>query len=45
MDEDGKNLVIWKKDELDEIEEDSEEYQLTEASDNGDKDPKIKPDK
>ncbi len=45
MDEDGKNLVIWKKDELDEIEEDSEEYQLTEASDNVDNDPKIIPDK
>jgi hypothetical protein len=45
MDEDGKNLLIWKSDELEEINEDAEFYMLLEAEGNTDKNPKLKPDK
>jgi hypothetical protein len=44
-DDEGKNLLIWKKEELDEISEDSEEYMLSEAEGNTEEDPGWKPEK
>ncbi len=45
MDEDGKNLIIWKKSELNSMEDDAEDLVLAEGSGNTDKDPALKPDK
>lgn len=45
MDDDGKNLLVWKSDELEDINDDPEFYMLWEAEGNSDEDPGLKPDK
>lgn len=45
MDEDGKNLLVWKEDELEELNDDPEFYMLWEAEDNSAAMPELKPDK
>jgi hypothetical protein len=45
MDDDGKNLLVWKQDELDELNDDPEFYMLWEAEGNNDTLTGLKPDK
>ncbi|MCD4825125.1 MAG: DUF1565 domain-containing protein [Phycisphaerae bacterium] len=45
MDADKKNLLVWKPEELKELDEDAESFMLSEAGGNSDADPKCKPDK
>jgi hypothetical protein len=45
MDDDGKNLLIWKKSDLDDLNEEAEDYMLLEAEGNKLADPQLKPDK
>jgi hypothetical protein len=44
MDEDGKNLLVWKKEELEDINDDPEFYMVMEAGGNTDDVPGLKPD-
>ena len=45
MDEDGKNLVVWKQADLDDLNEDPESYMLEDAGGNKSINPELKPDK
>ncbi len=45
MDNDKKNLLVWKDSELKELNDDPENYMLLEAGGNTDQDPKCQPDK
>jgi hypothetical protein len=45
MDADKKNLLVWKPQELAELNKDAGSYMLSEAADNSDADPGLKPDK
>ncbi len=45
MDEDNKNLLVWKAEDLSDLNEDAESYMLLEAAGNEEKDPHLKPDK
>jgi len=45
MDEDGKNLVVWKKEDVDDLNDDPESYMLMDAGGNSDINPGIKPDR
>ncbi len=45
MDEDGKNLVVWKQADLDDLNDDPESYMLEDAGGNKSVNPKLKPDK
>lgn len=45
MDDDGKNLLVWQADELEDMNDDPEFYMLFEAEGNSDAVPKLKPDK
>ncbi len=44
-DEDGRTLVVWKKADLDDLNDDPESYMLDEAEGNVVENPKVKPDK
>ena len=45
MDDDGKNLLIWNKSDLADLNEQAEDYMLLEAEGNKLADPQLKPDK
>ncbi len=45
MDDDKKNLLVWKKEDLDDLNEEAEDYMLDEAEGNAEDDPKLMPDK
>ncbi|BBB32086.1 hypothetical protein TTHT_0497 [Thermotomaculum hydrothermale] len=45
LDEDGKNLVVWKKEDFDDLNSDPESYMLEEAGGNKILNPGFKPDK
>ncbi len=45
MDEDGQNLVVWKKDDMNDLNGDAESYMLDDAGGNKIVNPKFKPDK
>ncbi len=45
MDEDGQNLLLWKADQLADMNGDGESYMLLESGGNSDRDPGLKPDK
>ncbi len=45
MDDDKKNLLVWKAKDLDDLNEECEDYMLDEAEGNAEADPKLKPDK
>ncbi len=45
MDEDGKNLVVYKSDDLSDLNDDPESYMLEDAGGNSDQNPGLKPDK
>ncbi len=44
-DEDGSTLVVWKKQDLQDLNSDPESYMLAEAGGNSDQDPGLRPDK
>lgn len=44
MDEDGKNLLVWKQEDLDDLNDDPEFFMLLEAEGNSDGVPSLKPD-
>jgi hypothetical protein len=45
MDEDGQNLLMWKSEDLEKLNNDAESYMLLESGGNSDQDPGLKPDK
>ncbi|MBN1554568.1 MAG: right-handed parallel beta-helix repeat-containing protein [Phycisphaerae bacterium] len=45
LDEDKKYLLIWKSEDLNQLNDDAESFMLAEAEGNSDADPQIKPDK
>jgi len=45
MDDDKKNLIVWKPEDLDDLNEECEDYMLYEAEGNSTKDPQFMPDK
>ena len=44
MDDDKKNLIVWKPEELEDLNENCEDYMLSEAEGNSSKDPQFMPD-
>ncbi|MCP4158047.1 MAG: hypothetical protein GY757_60630 [bacterium] len=45
MDEDGQNLLLWKSEQMSEMNDDAESYMMLESGGNSDKDPGLKPNK